>query len=175
MKNYRLVIAFLAFLSFAAAVGGSVVQAETASSFIGTLLPGSDEFEEDQLAIRTNDGERYYFNVELAVTSAQQSHGMMERTRMDDDAGMLFIFHGEGMRAFWMKDTLIPLDMLFLSEDGTIHHIHHNAKPQDETTITSRFPSKAVLELKGGMTDKLGIKEGDVVEHDVFRNVGIAE
>ena len=97
----------------------------------------------------------------------------MHRTEMADNAGMLFVFGDVAMRSFWMKNTLIPLDMLFIHSDGTIHHIHHNAKPQDLTSITSKYPSLAVLELNGGTADKMGIKEGDVVEHTYFKNVGI--
>lgn len=130
-------------------------------------------FQEDELSIETQKGEVFHFNIELALSPAQQAQGLMNRTVMAEDSGMLFIFNAVSKHAFWMKDTLIPLDMLFLSADGTIHHIHHNARPQDLTSITAKFPSKAILELKGGTADRLGIDEGDKVLHDVFRNVGI--
>ena len=125
---------------------------------------------QDTLKIRKNNGEELYFNIELALTSRQQSQGLMYRTEMPEDSGMLFLFNSPIKTSFWMKNTLIPLDMLFVHPDGTIHHIHHNARPQDETSITSKFPAKAVLELNGGTADKMGIKEGDQIIHRLFNN-----
>ncbi|MEO5367903.1 MAG: DUF192 domain-containing protein, partial [Magnetococcus sp. WYHC-3] len=127
----------------------------------------------EPLSILTKDGAELHFDVELAVTPEMQAQGLMYRTAMDPDAGMLFVFNEEYPISFWMKNTLIPLDMLFLKSDGTIHHIHHNAKPQDTTSITALYPSKAVLELNGGTADTMGIKEGDQVLHYSFRNVDI--
>lgn len=109
-------------------------------------------------------------DVELALNNAQQARGLMFRTYMPSDHGMLFVFNDEDKRTFWMKNTLIPLDLLFIARDGEIHHIHHNAKPQDLTRITSERDSYAVLEINGGMADKLGIVEGDYVIHSSFRN-----
>lgn len=130
----------------------------------------AEPFAEDILAVAKADGERLYFNIELALTPAQHAQGLMHRTAMPEDSGMLFIFQSPRKASFWMKDTLIPLDMIFVHPDGTIHHIHHNARPQDETSITAQFPAKAVLELNGGTADKLGIKEGDQLIHRLFRN-----
>lgn len=129
------------------------------------------EMVQDQVTVRTQSGEEMLFNVEIAVTPAQKSNGLQNRTHLDTDAGMLFLFNMPQELAFWMKDTLIPLDMLFISPDGTIGHIHHMAKPQDETRITSLKPAMAVLEINGGLSDKLGIQVGDSVLHPVFRNV----
>lgn len=130
---------------------------------------------QEPITIRKQNGEALYFNVELALTPTQQAKGLMHRTEMAEDAGMLFVFNSIQKLSFWMKNTLIPLDMLFLHPDGSIHHIHHNAKPQDETSITSEFPSKALLELNGGTADKMGIKEGDQVVHRFFNNTGVPE
>lgn len=127
-------------------------------------------FETDEISIQKADGENLFFDVELALTPRQQARGLMFRTEMEDHEGMLFMFNDVAMRSFWMKDTLIPLDMLFIHPDGTIHHIHHNAKPQDLTSITSKYPSEAVLELNGGTADKMDIKVGDKVVHPYFRN-----
>lgn len=124
----------------------------------------------DMITIQSPDGQDHVFNVEFALTGAQQTAGLMNRTSMPLDAGMLFVFGSEDERVFWMKNTLIPLDMLFISHDGTIRHIHHNAKPLDMTHITSEKPAMAVLELNGGVTGTLGIKEGDKVIHKIFRN-----
>lgn len=143
------------------------------SSVFYTTPTSDSEFEVDEISIDIGEGEKLFFDVELALTPPQQSRGLMFRTEMADNEGMLFVFSDVQMRSFWMKNTLIPLDMLFIHPDGTIHHIHHNAKPQDLTSVTSRYPSKAVLELNGGTADKMGIKEGDKVRHAYFKNVGI--
>ncbi len=124
----------------------------------------------EALTIETAAGKDYVFEVEMALTGEQQARGLMHRTHMNSDAGMLFLFDGEGPRTFWMKDTLIPLDMIFIARDGTINHIHHSAKPQDKTHITSSHPAMAVLEINGGLSGTLGIKEGDKVIHKDFRN-----
>ncbi|MGQ0527820.1 MAG: DUF192 domain-containing protein [Alphaproteobacteria bacterium] len=121
--------------------------------------------------VQTADGSKIMFHVELAVTGSEQQKGLMGRESMEDNAGMLFLFESTGRRSFWMKDTLIPLDMLFLAPDGEIRHIHHMAQPLNESRITAIEPFKGVLEINGGMAAKLGIKEGDHVLHDAFRNV----
>ena len=131
----------------------------------------AEPFIHDQLSIKIDTDEHLLFNVELALTPRQQAKGMMYRTYMADDSGMLFVFKGEAKRSFWMKNTLIPLDMLFIAADGEIVHIHHNAKPQDLTKITAEEDAMAVLELKGSTADKMGIKKGDYVQHSVFRNI----
>lgn len=128
-------------------------------------------FARDHIRIKKADGEVLHFDVELAETPEQQQQGMMFRTEMADNAGMLFLFSDVSLRNFWMKNTLIPLDMLFINSDGTIHHIHHNAKPQDLSQITSKFPSLAVLEVNGGLSGRMGIGVGDVILHPVFKNM----
>jgi uncharacterized protein len=121
------------------------------------------------VTVETSEGPRV-FHIELADDPDEQEIGLMNRTSMPKDAGMLFEFPKIEKRAFWMKDTMIPLDMIFIAEDGTIQHIHHMARPLDRTHITSESPVKAVLEINGGLTDTLGIKEGDKVIHPIFRN-----
>ena len=132
-----------------------------------------DAMQRTEIGIKTSSDETMHFNVELAITPEQQAKGLMYRTVMGDYEGMLFLFEDIEMRSFWMKNTLIPLDIIFLDHDGTILHIHHNAKPQDLSHISSKYPNKAVLELNGGITYKLGIKEGDQVLHDAFMNTDI--
>lgn len=122
------------------------------------------------LSIIAQDGKRRDFKIELAITSQQQIHGLMNRTEMPKNAGMLFVFPDEAERSFWMKDTLIPLDMLFIQKDGTIHHIHENAVPNDLTSIPSNGPVTAVLELNGGAAREFGIHEGDKAHHVFFGN-----
>lgn len=124
-----------------------------------------------EIIIETKAGQDYTFDVELARTPAEHARGLMYRKHLNSDSGMLFLFPGEDRPAFWMKNTLIPLDIIFVSHDGLINHIHHNAKPQDETKITTDYPTFAVLELNSGVTDSLSIKTGDKIIHPVFRNV----
>ncbi len=123
----------------------------------------------DRVVIETPDGERA-FSVELAITPQQMQKGLMHREHMDADAGMLFYFGGEAERGFFMRNTLIPLDMLFIRKDGTIHSIHENAVPLDDTTIFSQGPVSAVLEINGGLSQKLGLKPGQVARHTFFGN-----
>ncbi len=110
-------------------------------------------------------GSAYKFEVEVVTTPETRAQGLMYRKEMAANAGMLFIYPDEQPVSFWMKNTLIPLDMLFLKADGSIAHIAHNAVPMDETALGSGAPVKAVLEVNGGTANALGIKEGDRVEY----------
>ena len=121
-----------------------------------------------RLSIETASGKKHEFNIELAQTPQEQMRGLMHRTEMAEDAGMLFIFETEREARFWMKNTLIPLDMIFIRADGTIHRIHENAIPHDLTGVPSEGPVKAILELNGGVSTKLGLDKGDKVRHSVF-------
>lgn len=123
----------------------------------------------DRLAIVTPDS-RHDFIVELAVTGPQMQKGLMHREHLAANAGMLFYFGDEAERGFFMRNTLIPLDMIFIRQDGRIHSIHENAIPHDETTIFSKGPVAAVLEINGGLSKKLGIRAGQTVHHQFFGN-----
>jgi len=105
------------------------------------------------------------FNVELATTESQRARGLMFRQQLADDAGMLFDFGTERKVAFWMRNTFIPLDMIFIAADGTIKSIHANARPQDSTAIPSGYPVRFVLEIPGGRAAAAGIKVGDKLQH----------
>jgi uncharacterized membrane protein (UPF0127 family) len=126
-------------------------------------LPRSD------LVIETAKGAQH-FTVELAASDESRARGLMFRQSMAADAGMLFDFGQEQMASFWMRNTLIPLDMLFIRADGTILNIHQRAIPHDETGINSEGPVRAVLELNGGTVARLGIRPGDRVRHAIFGN-----
>jgi len=104
------------------------------------------------------------FDVELAVTPEEQTRGLMFRKTMDDHAGMFFIFDREEVRHFWMRNTLIPLDMIFIGNNFLIVDIHKSAKPLDETMISSRKPARYVLEINTGKTEKCRIKMGTKVK-----------
>ena len=107
------------------------------------------------------------FQVEIAATDAQRKSGLMNRKSLDDDKGMLFVFQRSGFVNFWMKNTLIPLDLLFIDSNGYIKHIARSAQPctstndRDCVLYNSHFSVQYVLELKGGISDRLGLKEGD--------------
>jgi uncharacterized membrane protein (UPF0127 family) len=92
----------------------------------------------------------------------------MFRTELADNAGMLFDFGRTGPIAMWMKNTLIPLDMLFVDEYGVITHIARWTTPLSLETISSKGPARAVIEIKGGMTERFGIMPGDIVIHPTF-------
>jgi uncharacterized protein len=115
------------------------------------------------LVIATANGHDRVFQVEVAATPDQRERGLMQRQAMALNAGMLFVFDRDAPVAFWMKNTLISLDMLFIRSDGTIAHIHERAKPLDETAIPSRGSIRYVLEINGGLARTLGIRPGDQV------------
>lgn len=121
-----------------------------------------------EITIISQDGESHLFQIELALTPQQQQKGLMDRTSMEQDAGMLFLFREEGPLSFWMKNTPIPLDMIFIRKDGTISKVHDSARPHDLTSVPSDGPAIAVLELNGGVAKKLGISAGDKARHPFF-------
>lgn len=127
------------------------------------------EFPKSTLVIDTDKGPQR-FSVEVATTQQQQEQGLMFRQSLPADAGMLFDFGTTQPAAFWMKNTLIPLDMLFIAADGHIADIHERAVPLSEATIYSKVPVRAVLELNGGTVSRLGIHLGDVVHSAIFGN-----
>jgi uncharacterized membrane protein (UPF0127 family) len=126
-------------------------------------------FGKSPLVIDTAKGPQR-FTVELALTPEQQQQGLMFRRALAADAGMLFVFDTTRAASFWMRNTLIPLDMLFVAADGRIADIHERAVPLNEESIISKVPVRAVLELNGGTVARLGIKPGDVVHHAAFGN-----
>jgi len=102
--------------------------------------------------------------LEVAATPEAQQRGLMYRTSLADDHGMLFVFPADANHAFWMKNTLIPLDMLFIAADGRVAGIHANATPLSTVSIAVAQPSRYVLEVPGGFAQRRGIVPGDRVE-----------
>jgi len=111
------------------------------------------------------------FTVEMATSWPQQERGLMFRKALGPNAGMLFDFTTESEQSFWMKNTLIPLDMLFIKANGTIARIAANAKPLSEDSVPSYEPVRAVLEIPGGRAAELGLKPGDKVRQSIFGNM----
>jgi uncharacterized membrane protein (UPF0127 family) len=103
------------------------------------------------------------FRAELADTPEERTRGLMFRTQMGDDEGMLFLFPTPRQNSFWMRNTLIPLDMIFIREDRTILGIVENAEPKTETSRAVPGPSQFVLEINGGLSRKLGLEAGQTV------------
>ncbi len=120
------------------------------------------------LAIKSAATE-HQFTVELAQTETQRSTGLMHRNYLAPDRGMLFNFHTERPEQFWMRNTFIPLDILFVRATGEIIFIAQETTPHSDKPVGPTQPVQAVLELAGGTTKRLGIKIGDTVQHDIFR------
>ena len=152
MRMHALQPLFLFLLFFASA--GSFAQQEK--------LPAED------VIIRTSDGSEHTFVSEMALTPEQQTVGMMFRTELGEFEGMLFVYEAPRRASFWMRNTLIPLDMIFVRPNGRIANIIENAEPETDTSRRSRGRVKAVLEIPGGRAAELGIKAGDLLIHPVF-------
>ncbi len=121
------------------------------------------KYEATSITVITEKG-NLVFDVEVADTEIKRAIGLMNRTNLPEKSGMLFIFGSERTVSFWMKNTLIPLDMIFISEDKKIVNIKRQAQPcktLDCESYKSEKPVKYVLEINGGLSDKLGIREGD--------------
>lgn len=110
----------------------------------------------------------HVFTVELAVTDVDRQRGLMFRKELPEGHGMLFDFQRDQELGFWMKNTYIPLDMIFITGDGRIHRIAENTEPLSERVVPSNGPVRAVFEVIAGTTRKLGISPGDRVAHPIF-------
>ena len=123
----------------------------------GTVPELDGVFEFSSLEIVNDDGETYHFDVYLAQTVEQQRRGLMFVRDMPERTGMLFIYGSDGPHSMWMKNTYIPLDIVFARSDGTVSSISHDTVPLTLDSHASREPVRYVLELNGGTTRRLGI------------------
>lgn len=105
------------------------------------------------------------FSVEVVDTPETRAQGLMYRESLPRSAGMLFIYDAPTTASFWMRNTLIPLDMLFIGPTGEVTHIHHEAIPEDTTPIPGGDNVLMVLEINGGMARAIGIEEGSALRH----------
>ena len=105
------------------------------------------------------------FSVEIADTDDERAQGLMNRQKLAKSAGMLFIYDAPKRAGFWMKNTLVPLDMIFADATGQVTKVHANAIPMDKTTIDGGQNVSFVLEINGGLAKRLGIVEGSVLRH----------
>jgi len=140
-----------------------------ALTLIAVPAVSADPMEVTPLTVRSADVE-HVFSVEIANDDEEISYGLMHRDSMDADSGMLFDFGRSRETAMFMKDTLIPLDMLFISVDGTVEMIARNTVPGSLRTISPGKPVRGVLELNGGRAAELGLQPGDTVVHAIFGN-----
>lgn len=124
-------------------------------------------FSSINLEIRTAHGRSHLFSAEVAITPEQQEYGLMFREALAPDAAMLFVYDPPQMVSFWMKNTRLPLDMLFLRADGEIVKIIPRAEPYDLTPKNSDQPVGGVVEINGGEAEQLGIAVGDRVIYDL--------
>ncbi len=122
-------------------------------------------FEKDTLTIFSATGKAHKFDIEIASSNEERSQGLMYRKNMATNAGMLFVYEKPNNIMMWMKNTYIPLDMLFLNSEGKIVYIKENTTPHSTKTISSDQDVIGVLELNAGTAFKLGIKVGDIAQH----------
>jgi len=121
------------------------------------------ELPREKLTIIGHDGKPHLFNVELARTEDQQTTGLMFRPTVPPDGGMLFVWPHPQESQMWMRNTIAPLDMVFINADGTIRHIAEDTVPQSLAIIDSHGPVKATLELAAGTALRLDLRVGDKV------------
>jgi uncharacterized protein len=128
------------------------------------------ELPKEKLVIVTRDGASHVFNVEMATAPEQQTVGLMFRPSVPADGGMLFDWGVPRDSQMWMRNTISPLDMVFINADGTIRSIAENTVPESLAVIDSRGPVRATLELAAGTTARLNIRVGDKVQQRIFGN-----
>lgn len=151
-----------AFLALALTAGACQAQPEIASSDMPVATRATSGLQVVPLTIRSG-AKTHRFSVEVARTPAEQAKGLMFRREVPPDQGMIFIFSPPRPASFWMKNTLVPLDMIFIRPDGTIARIAANTVPLSLDPVAVGEPVVAVLELAGGRAAALGIREGDKV------------
>lgn len=154
--TFRKMAVALCAAAFVMGCGGASDAVSAAKAEAAALIP---------LSVRTATG-TVKFRVEVARTDAEQARGLMYRTSLPEDGGMLFPFSPPRPASFWMKNTLIPLDMIFIRADGSIARIAEETVPQSLESVSSGEPVIAVFEIAGGRAAALGIVEGDHVGWD---------
>jgi uncharacterized membrane protein (UPF0127 family) len=142
-------------------LGTALVLAVMAQGAGAVCAPGMVE-------LRSTAGTVMRFTVELADDEAERALGLMNRAQMASSAGMLFAYQTPQHSYFWMKNTLIALDMIFADATGTVTHVHSNAKPLDTTPIDGGDNVTYVLEINGGLAKRLGLAEGAVMRSAVM-------
>ena len=125
----------------------------------------------NSVTIETQSGALHVFTVEIADNQRSRAKGLMFRKEMASDVGMLFLFPQQKMLSFWMKDTPLPLDIIFVDRKGEVVHIARDTEPFSLKPISSQLPALGALEVNAGTSVALSLNVGDVVRHPYFRNV----
>jgi uncharacterized protein len=162
--NRRILLALLTALPGAAVRGPALAVAPEPTG-------PQPELPKEKLAIVTRDGASHPFEVEMALSEDQQTVGEMFRTQVAPNGGMLFDWGFPRPSQMWMRNTLVPLDMVFINADGTIRAIAENTVPRSLAVIDSHGPVRSTLELAAGTTARLNIRVGDTVQQRIFGNV----
>jgi uncharacterized membrane protein (UPF0127 family) len=144
-----------------------LVTAFVFAALLGLLAAPAGAAERSALEIVTKTGV-HTFSVEVVANDADRAKGLMYRKSLPEGTGMLFDFHREQEVSFWMQNTYIPLDMIFIRADGRIWRIAENTVPLSTEQVPSRGPVRGVLEVIAGTARKLGIAPGDRVAHPIF-------
>ncbi|MBY5975751.1 DUF192 domain-containing protein [Phaeobacter italicus] len=152
---------------FVTAGAGAIVLSLSLSGAVATETACNP----DQISLRGPWGSAQ-FSIEIADTAEERAQGLMHRASMPRGAGMLFVYDYPQRTAFWMKNTLIPLDMLFIDKSGVVTRIHENAIPGDLTPIEGGDKVFAVLEINGGLAARYGMTEGTQTRHEIFSKFG---
>jgi uncharacterized membrane protein (UPF0127 family) len=134
----------------------------------GLMMQSAHAMRLETLKLITARG-THAIDIEVTETPAEKAQGLMFRTRLADTAGMLFFYDTPQEITMWMRNTYIPLDMVFIRADGIVHRIEARTEPLSESIIASRGDVTACLELAGGAAERLGLKPGDRVEHRFFK------
>jgi uncharacterized protein len=124
---------------------------------------------DDSVEIETGTG-THVFTIELADTPQLRQRGLMFRQSMAADHGMLFDFERDQEISMWMQNTYIPLDMIFILSDGTVHRIERDTTPFSTRSVHSRGPVRSVLEINAGRSAEIGLRPGDTIRHRIFSN-----
>ena len=159
----RYILALLALTPFLARVASAPAQEKEPTG-------PQPELRKEKLVITTRDGVAHVFQVEMALKPEQQITGLMFRPSVPEDGGMLFDWGTPRDSQMWMKNTVAPLDMVFINQDGTVRSIAEDTVPQSLAVIDSRGPVRATLELAAGTTARLNIRVGDKVAQRIFGN-----
>lgn len=158
---------FGAALLIAAAMGVGALLWAGQSGKAPEATSHTGELPRERLELVTGSG-THVLDVEIAETPQEQALGLMFRTGLPDDQGMLFPHKTPRELTMWMRNTYIPLDMVFILADGTVHRIEARTEPFSERIIASEGEVSAVLEIAGGAAARLGLKPGDKVRHRIF-------
>jgi uncharacterized membrane protein (UPF0127 family) len=149
-------------------IGSALARLALAGLMLAVMMHASpaaaDTCAENRVDLRGPGGEAR-FTVEVAATPADRARGLMNRPRLGASRGMLFVYDQPQRVSFWMENTLIPLDMIFLGADGVVRRVHENARPLDRTGIPGGDDIQYVLEINGGLARRLGIAPGSALRH----------